>query len=162
MNMSVLAIVAIVLAIAGVAACFVRRVPAVVLSYAGLLCVYFTHTPLVDSSMLVFWGIAVLLVLGISYMVPPQPDIALVGRAYVSVGAVAGSLLGFLVAPTVAAVILGGVVGALLGATAFRSTPRGPKNLSLFSSEFINFVCSAGLLAVVACSICGITAASVL
>ena len=158
--MSVLAIIAIVLCAFGVLACFVPRFPAVLASFAGLSCAWFAGH--FDGATILFWGIAAALVLGIGVFAPREKALTRRGNPYIVVGAIAGTLVGFVAAPTVAAVITGSVIGAALGALAFRSTPRGPRSLPLFAPVFINFLCSMGLRAVVACSICGITVATLL
>ncbi len=160
--MSALAITAIVLSALGVLACFVPRLPGVVSSYAGMSCAWFAGAPYIDGSVLVFWFVAAALVIGIGIFAPKEKALARAGNPYVVVGAVAGALLGYVAAPTSASIITGSAIGALLGALAFRSTPRGPKTIPLFSPVFVNFMCSTGLRAVVACSICGITVAAVL
>lgn len=63
--MSALTITAIVLCALGVAASFSTRLPAVLASYAGLLCAHFAGAVYVDGSVLVFWAVATVLVLGI-------------------------------------------------------------------------------------------------
>ena len=160
--MSVLAISALILGALGVLACFVPRLPGVLASYAGLSCAWFAGADYVDGSVLMFWFVAVALVLVIRAFAPCGASWTRRGHPYVAVGVIVGSLLGYVSAPTEAAVITGGVIGAFLGALAFRSTPLGPKEVPVFSPDFINFLGVAGLRAVVACSICGIIAASIL
>ncbi len=160
--MSILAISALILGALGVLACFVPRLPGVLASYAGLSCAWFAGADYVDGSVLMFWFVAVALVLGIRAFAPCGASWTRKGNPYVAVGVIVGSLLGYVSAPTEAAVITGGVIGAFLGALAFRSTPLGPKEVPVFSPDFINFLGVAGLRAVVACSICGIIAASIL
>ena len=161
-SMSALTITAIVLCALGVAASFSTRLPAVLASYAGLLCAHFAGAVYVDGSVLVFWAVATVLVLGLGYFNAGRVALMRPGNSYILTAAIAGTLLGFLVAPTAAALIGGSAIGAVLGAIAFRSTPRGPRALPLFSPVFINFMCASGLRAVVACSICGITVASLI
>ena len=154
--MSVLAISALILGALGVLACFVPRLPGVLASYAGLSCAWFAGADYVDGSVLMFWFVAVALVLGIRVFAPCGASWTRRGNPYVAVGVIVGSLLGYVSAPTEAAVI------TCWGALAFRSTPLGPKEVPVFSPDFINFLGVAGLRAVVACSICGIIAASIL
>ncbi len=160
--MSALAITAIVLCALGVLACFVPRLPGVVLSYAGMSCAWFAGAPYIDGSVLVFWFVAAVLVVGIGIFTPRRDAVIRSGNPYVTVGGIAGALLGYVAAPTSASIISGSALGAVLGALAFRSTPAGRGHLPVFSPTFINFLCDTGLRAVVSCSICGITAASVL
>lgn len=160
--MSILAITAIALCALGVLACFTPRLPAAVPAYAGLLCAYMAGARYIGVGVLVFWGIAALIVIAIGRLAPSRTPFGAAGNTYVTVGAIAGTLLGYLWAPTAAAVITGSAAGAVLGALAFRSTPAGPRKLPLFSPHFINFLCATGLRAVVACSICGITVASLI
>jgi len=173
--MSILAISALILGALGVLACFVPRLPGVLASYAGLSCAWFAGADCVDGSVLMFWFVAVAIVLGIMFLfvavalvlgirafAPCGASWTRRGNPYVAVGVIVGSLLGYVSAPTEAAVITGGVIGAFLGALAFRSTPLGPKEVPVFSPDFINFLGVDGLRAVVTCSICGIIAASIL
>lgn len=158
--MSVLSIIAIVLCAIGVLGSFAPRIPAVTAAFAGLLCAWLDGH--FDGATILFWGIATLLVLGIGFFATLEKGLTHRGNPYIVTGAIAGTLVGFVSAPTVAAVISGSAIGAVLGAIAFRSTPRGPRSLPLFAPVFINFLCAMGLRAVVACSICGITVATVI
>jgi len=160
--MSALAVTAIVLGTLGVLNCFVPRLCGVLYSFAGLLIAWFAGAPYVDGGVIVFWFVAAVLVVGIDIFSSCEKALTRMGNSYIVVGAIVGTLLGYVVAPTAASIITGSVIGTVLGALAFRSTPRGPKTLPFFSPNFINFLCSNGLRAVVTCSICGITVASVL
>lgn len=160
--MSILAITALALGALGVLACFTPRLPSVVPAYSGMLCAYMAGARYIGAGVLVFWAIAAIIVIAIGRFAPVRMPFGRAGNTYVAVGAIAGTLLGYLTAPTAAAVIMGSAGGAVLGAIAFRSTPAGPKHLALFSPVFINFLCAAGLRAVVTCSICGITVAALL
>lgn len=161
--MNALAIITIIMCIVGTVATYVPRLPAVIASYAGLVCAWAANGHGIDTTTLIFWGIAVALVLGIGYLSPyrtiPQ---AIAGNAYVCTGAIVGTLLGFIATPTAAAIIVGGATGAFIGALTFRQLNANLRAMGVLSTSFVNFTAYCGLRAVVACSLCGISLASIL
>ena len=161
MNFGILTILSLLFAGAGIVSTFVPRFPAVLASYASLVLMHFAGAPYVSVNLLIFWGVAVLMVLGLKILQPKVFSKMHQGHSYVAGGCLSGTVLGFLAAPTAAAIILGGAIGAFLGALAFMRTPQGPK-FSVTSKHFIDYLCAKGLPSVVSCSMAAIVIACIL
>lgn len=158
--MTTAAIVSLVLALLGIAVLFVPRVPAVLLSYASLVAAHIGGAFYVSSKVLVFWGVATAIVLGIR-MIQHDGEKRYAGLAYVSGGAIVGVILGYLVAAMVAGFIIGGAIGAFFGAIAYMrlyDSPRYPVG----SRQFVDFLCARGLPAVIATTMSAISLACIL
>lgn len=160
MNINPLEIVSVLLCGSAVASAFVPRFPAFVLAYAALLCDYFAGVPFVTSRLLLFWGLASLLLLGIDFLRPSHTP----GRAphiYIGVGSLLGVMLGIVYTPATAAMIFGGAVGAFLGAFAYNRTPKGPK-LAVTSHIFLQILSAKGLPAVITFTMAAISVLALL
>ncbi|MBQ4291326.1 MAG: DUF456 domain-containing protein [Muribaculaceae bacterium] len=123
-------------------------VPPPFVAYAGLWLVNLSHKVWIDPNQLIFWGIAVVLLMLINFAKPDRAASA-TAAAYPSAGAIAGALLGIVVSPDNAGLIIGSALGALLGAVAFSRTPRGAAAVKFPTSKFFAYLCAVGLPAVV-------------
>lgn len=147
----------ILLAVAIVLA-FVPTGWACVVAYVGLLLMG-VATPLeVPGATLWFWGFAALFGLAIGIMARPKRFEGR-GTAYVTTATLAGALVGMLVGS--AGLIVGACVGAFCGALAFSNVPRG-RQLRFPSSDFVQYLCSQGLPAVVTMCIVGLGIAALI
>ncbi len=151
MNISYLEIVSFVLAGVGVGGTFVPRFPSGVAAYLSMICMAFAGIPYFDAKVLIFWGVATVIVLGLEILQPRALTSTRHGHAYVAGGTVVGALLGY----------LGSAMGAFFGTMAFMRTPKGP-HFAVASSEFMQYLCAKGLPAVVAISMVTLTVASAL
>ncbi len=161
MTFTALSIITLILSLAAVVATFVPRLPAVAASYAALVCAHLAGAVYVDTTVLVYWGVATAIVLGLRMLQPKALVEAGHGQGYVALATIVGVVLGYLCSPTAAAVILGGAIAAFLGATAYMRTPAGP-GFGISSRHFIEYLCAKGLPCVVACSMSTIAVASLL
>ena len=114
--------VAAVLAGAGAVFAFARRIPAPLVTFAGLAVAAFSGMTAFGSGSLWFWGMAALIASGIAYLEPVPAPRAM--RIYTVAGALAGAFVG-LVAGTQTWVIVASAAGAVLGRLAYARTPRG-------------------------------------
>lgn len=161
MTFTALSIISLILSLAAVVALFVPRLPAVVAAFAALVCAHFGGAIYVDGKILLFWGVATAIVLGLRMLQPKAATLAKGGQAYVAVATIAGALLGFAASATAAAIIIGSAIGAFLGALAYMRTPASPQ-LPVASRQFVEFISAKGLPAVVSASMVAITIASLL
>ena len=105
----------------------------------------------------IFWSVAMILVLALNFMLPPQIASSRRGLPYIA----GASLAGVSVAMSVmshAAIITGAVFGAVLGSVAYGRTPRG-RGLGFPSAKFLNYMCAKGLPVAITMSIAGIATA---
>lgn len=161
MTLSIFQILSIVLAVAVILDCYFSRFPAVVWAWLGLLAAHFAGAPYISGKVLLFWGIASVIVMMLNFLQPKGLTQLRAGMAYVTTGTIAGTALGYLYAPAVAWIIIGATIGAFLGAVAFMRLPKGPK-VSITSPEFLQYLCAKGLPTVVSCSQVAIVLASAL
>lgn len=159
MTFTALSIRSLILSLAAVVAMFVPRLPAVPAAYAALVCAHFDGAVYINEKILIFWGVATAIVLGLRALQPKAIVLAKGGQAYVAVATLVGTLLGYLASATAAAIIIGGAVGSFLGATAYMRTPASPR-LPLTSQGFVEYICAKGLPSVVTASMVAITIAS--
>jgi len=123
-------------------------VPAPFVAYMGLWLVNLSHRVWIDPNQLIFWGIAVVLLMLINFAKPDVKEASL-PSAYTAVGAIAGALLGVLALPDYAGMIIGSALGATLGTLAFSQTPKGRVAIKFPTSKFFHYLCVVGLPAVV-------------
>lgn len=131
-----------------------RLVTAAVPAFVGLVLLHLSYFIAVPTSTFLFWGVAAVMVWGITYM-SPQGEID--GRSssniYVGASAIAGALLGMLVDPRI--MVLGVILGAFVGELAYSRTPHG-RWLTASTKTFLQYYCAKCLPAVVAVSIIAI------
>jgi len=126
---------------------WVAAVPA----YAGLLLMHWSYYIDVKMVTFIFWGIATLITVGLFYLSPKgEPDGHSSSNLYVGFTAMAGGMLGILLAPRV--MVLGVVLGAAMGQLAYSRTPAGKWMLSP-SSQFWRYFAAKCLPAIVAVAI---------
>lgn len=107
-----------------------------------------------DTSSLIFWGVATAICIAITFLLPPHIRYARLGLTYFCTGALTGSVVG-LVLNTQAGVIAASMTGVLLAGIAF-SRVRAGKVLEFPSKQFFNYLCAKGLPLVVVFSMLGI------
>ena len=123
-------------------------------AYAGLWLLHLSTYTTFPKWVLIFYGIATAMVVGIRFMSPKgEPDGKLTGNLYIGLGALMGCLLGMLIEARF--MLLGTILGAIMGQVAFSRTPHG-KWLLLSKSNFIQYLCAKGLPAVVAVAMIGL------
>lgn len=137
--------------IAALALVFWPRWVAAVPAYAGLLLMHLSYYIAVPGMTFAFWGIATLITLGLFYLSPSgEPDGNRSSNLYVGFTALAGGMLGILLAPRV--MVLGVVLGAAVGQLAYSRTPAGKWMLNP-STLFWRYFAAKCLPAIVAVSI---------
>ena len=109
-----LSIAAFVLSILGIIGCIVPALPGVVLSYAGLLCAWFTSYSHMTSGAIWLWLAVTVAVSVADYFLPAWMTRRFGGSRSGAIGATVGVFAGFFLFPPVG-IILGPFVGAVLG-----------------------------------------------
>lgn len=149
--MSAVTILALTAAILGIILSYWKTLPGVIIAYASVICSYYNNesdTFAISSNGLIFWGIATLIVLGLSIL---NASGSLTSRAYPLTGAVVGGFLGIISNNSQAALIIGAAIGAILAAFAFSRTPDG-KTLTGSSRGFADYIGASCLPAIVIAS----------
>ena len=137
--------------IAALALVFWPRWVASVPAFVGLVLMHLSYYIDVPTMTFVFWGIATAITIGLFYLSPSgEPDGNRASNLYVGFTAMAGGMLGILLAPRV--MVLGVVLGAALGQLAYSRTPAGKWMLNP-STLFWRYFAAKCLPAIVAVSI---------
>jgi len=124
---------------------------AAVPAFLGLLLMHLSYYIAVPTMTFVFWGVATLITVGLFYLSPSgEPDGHSSSNLYVGFTAMAGGMLGILLAPRI--MVLGVILGAAMGQLAYSRTPAGRWMLNP-SSQFWRYFAAKCLPAIVALSI---------
>ena len=119
-----LLIIGIVALVAGIALSFIPRTGAPIAAFVGLLTLHLSYHIMVPTGYLIFWGVAATIAAMLQWLSPAgEPDGRSISNVYIVLAAIAGCLLGILLAPRV--MVLGVILGAALGQMAYSSTPVG-------------------------------------
>ena len=126
---------------------WVAAVPA----FLGLLLMHLSYTIDVKTMTFIFWGIATLITVGLFYLSPSgEPDGNRSSNLYIGFTAMAGGMLGIMLAPRV--MVLGVILGAAMGQLAYSRTPAGKWMLNP-STMFWRYFAAKCLPTIVAISI---------
>ena len=124
---------------------------AAVPAFIGLVLLHFSYRIAVPWMTFAFWGVATLLTVGLFLLSPRgEPDGHRSSNLFIGFTAMAGGLLGILLAPRV--MVLGVVLGAAMGQLAYSRTPAGKWMLNP-SSQFWRYFAAKSLPAIVAVAI---------
>lgn len=148
---TILLIAGVACLIAALALVFWPRWVASVPAFVGLVLMHLSYYIAVPTLTFVFWGIATAITIGLFYLSPSgEPDGNRASNLYVGFTAMAGGMLGILLAPRV--MVLGVVLGAALGQLAYSRTPAGKWMLNP-STLFWRYFAAKCLPAIVAIAI---------
>lgn len=148
---SLLLIAGVACLIAAVVLVLVPRWVAAVPAFVGLVLMHWSYYIDVKTMTFIFWGIATAITVGLFYLQPSgEPDGNRSSNLYVGFTAMAGGMLGILVAPRI--MVLGVILGAAMGQLAYSRTPAGKWMLTP-SSQFWRYFAAKCLPAIVAISI---------
>lgn len=146
-----LSIAAFLLAIVGIAGCIVPVLPGVVLSYAGLLCAYFTSYSAITSSALWIWLALTVAVSAADYFLPAWMTRRFGGSRSGAIGATVGVFAGFFLFPPLG-IILGPFFGAIVGEL-LNNKRDTAKAFRVGFGSFLSFIVGTGLKLAVALGI---------
>ena len=132
-------LLAFALSILGIIGCIVPALPGVVLSYAGLLCAYFTSYSQMGASALWLW----LAVSVADYFLPAWMTRRFGGSRAGAIGATVGVFAGFFLFPPVG-IFLGPFLGAVLGEL-LNDRSDVPKAFLIGFGSFLSFIVGTGI-----------------
>lgn len=138
-----LSIIAFLLSILGIIGCIVPALPGVVLSYAGLLCAYFTSYSHMSATAMWLWLAVTVAVSVADYFLPAWMTRRFGGSRSGAIGATVGVFAGFFLFPPLG-IILGPFLGAVLGELL---NDRGdvPKAFLVGFGSFLSFIVGTGI-----------------
>lgn len=147
----ILLVAGILCLIAALALVLWPRWVAAVPAFIGLVLLHLSYYIAVPMLTFAFWGLATLITMGLFYLSPSgEPDGHSSSNLYVGFTAMAGGMLGILLAPRI--MVLGVILGAAMGQLAYSRTPAG-KWMLFPSSQFLRYFAAKCLPAIVAISI---------
>ncbi len=136
-----------VLMVLGLVGCFAPVLPGPPLCYAALLCAHFTERLQFTPTFLVVWGIVVVLVIVLEYIIPIKATKKFGGSKAGEWGAMIGLLVGLFIVPPIGA--LGGtILGAFIGELLVNNT-EVEKAAKAALGALIGFIVSTGLKLIV-------------
>lgn len=138
-----LSIAAFALSILGIIGCIVPALPGVALSYAGLLCAWFTSYSQMTSGAIWLWLAVTVAVSAADYFLPAWMTRRFGGSLSGAIGATAGVFAGFFLFPPVG-IILGPFAGAVLGEL-LNDRSDVPKAFLVGFGSFLAFVVGTGV-----------------
>ena len=148
---TILLIVGVICLVTAMALVLWPKWVAAVPAFIGLLLMHWSYYIDVKTMTFAFWGLATLITVGLFYLSPSgEPDGNRSSNLYIGFTAMAGGMLGILLAPRV--MVLGVVLGAAMGQLAYSRTPAGKWMLNP-STLFVRYFAAKCLPAIVAVSI---------
>lgn len=138
-----LSVAAFLLSIVGIIGCIVPALPGTVLSYAGLLCAYFTSYSHLSSASIWIWLVVAVAVTAADYFLPAWMTRRFGGSRAGAIGATVGVIAGFFLFPPLG-IVLGPFMGAVLGELLHDKTDPAKALLVGFGS-FLSFIVGTGL-----------------
>lgn len=147
-------IVCIILLVAAAALTFYSTTYGAAVAFLALCTAGMLPDIQLDGGTYMFWGIAMLIVIALNFILPKGVSASRIGISYIFTATLAGMLVGLAISH--AAMIIGSVAAGVLGGVAFARTPEG-KGLEFPNHKFWNYLCAKGLPAVIAFCIIGTT-----
>jgi uncharacterized protein YqgC (DUF456 family) len=141
-----LSIVAIICGLVGLLGVIVPVLPGTLLSYAGLLCVYFTDTSTVTNNQLIFWGLLSVAVILLDYILPGYFSKKFGGSRYGIIGANVGVIIGLFF--SLPGIILGPFFGAFIGELINDDKSMG-RALQVAFGSLMSFLVGSGMKLVI-------------
>ena len=144
---TLLAICAVVCGIVGLLGAIIPILPGTILSFAGLICAYFTSSSTLSEGQLWLWGIISAVVLLLDYILPGYFSKMFGGSRAGVIGATVGVIVGmFILGPL--GIILGPFIGAVLGEMLKQNQPL-EKAIVVGAGSMLSFFVGTGLKLIV-------------
>ncbi|MBR2368258.1 MAG: DUF456 domain-containing protein [Alistipes sp.] len=110
---TLLIILSVTFGFLGLLGAIVPVIPGTILSYAGLVCIYFTDSSTVTNTQLIIWGMLSFVVIFMDYVLPGYFSKMFGGSKKGIIGANVGTIIGIFFGP--AGIIAGPFLGAFIG-----------------------------------------------
>ena len=144
---TLIVILAILAGIIGIAGSILPALPGTPISWVGLLLLYIWGPEEMQLKTLVIWGIIVVLVSAVDYIVPMYFTKVTGGSRYAERGALAGLIIGIFLTPV--GMILGSFLGAFISELYWGKKDSVGALKAAFGS-FLGFITGTGLKTIVA------------
>ncbi len=138
-----LAIVAFLLSILGIAGCIIPAVPGTILSYIGLVCAYCASYSQISPTAMSVWLVISVAVIVADYFLPAWMTRRFGGSRAGAIGATVGVFAGFFLFPPIG-IILGPFLGAVAGELLNNPNDR-QKALKVGIGSFLSFLVGTGI-----------------
>lgn len=138
----------------GIWMCIRPYVPPMLPAYAALWLIRISDTATAPTSLMMSWGIIVIVLLLIDFIQPQAIAKATNGTVFLTVGALAGTSVG-LIAMSQLGVVGGAVAGVFLGGLAYSRGASG-RSLAFPSVRFFQYLCAKGFPIAVTVSLIGV------
>lgn len=138
-----LSVAAFLLSIAGIVGCIIPAMPGALLSYAGLLCAYFTSYSHMSATAVWIWLAVTVAVSVADYFLPAWMTRRFGGSRSGAIGATIGVFAGFFLFPPLG-IILGPFAGAVLGEL-IHDKEDVNKALKVGFGSFMAFIVGTGI-----------------
>ena len=139
---TLLLILAVIALVTGVAGCIVPMLPGPVLSYAGILLVHWSGYMEFSTASLIFWGVAMVVVSLLDFLLAPWMTKKFGGHSAGSWGSIIGMFAGMIFTPI--GMLLGTFLGALIGEFIALKKFSGDALVAAFGS-FLSFFVGTGI-----------------
>lgn len=110
---TLLIILSVTFGFLGLLGAIVPVIPGTILSYVGLVCIYFTDGSTVTNTQLIIWGVLSFVVIFMDYVLPGYFSKMFGGSKKGIIGANVGTIIGIFFGP--AGIIAGPFLGAFIG-----------------------------------------------
>lgn len=144
---TVIVILAILAGVIGIAGSILPGLPGTPFSWIGLLLLYIWGPEEMQLKTLIIWGVVVLIVSVVDYVVPMYFTKVTGGSRYAERGAMAGLIIGIIFTPI--GMILGSFLGAFLSEMYWGKKGASDALKAAFGS-FLGFITGTGLKTIVA------------
>lgn len=147
----VLSILAVVLGIVGIIGSIIPVIPGVIVSYAGLLCAFFTKDSHIGTATVLILLVISIAVLVVDYILPGYLTKLFGGSKAAIFGATVGMIVGLFYSPPIGLVV-GTFLGALVGELIHDHTNLGKAFKSALGA-MLSFIVGTGIKFVTTCCI---------
>lgn len=142
-----LSILAVILMLVGLAGAIIPVIPGPIISFLGLLSLYFTTPPPFTNKFITTWAIIAITVTALDQIIPILGTKKMGGTKYGVNGSIIGLLIGIFFFPPIGIILgpfLGALVGELIGGKDFNQATRAGFGsfLGFLSGVFLKFVFS--------------------
>ena len=143
-------ILAILIGVVGIAGSILPALPGTSFSWIGLFLLYMWGPQAVPAKVLIIWGVVVMIVSAVDYVVPMLLTKATGGSKYAERGSIIGLLAGIILTPV--GMILGSFLGAFL-AEMYWGGKEAKLALKAALGSFLGFLLGTGIKTIAACLI---------